>query len=102
MHLSDEEPMEALMTGDAAALRPLVGRHHANLLGFPYRMVGGDRRLADDLVHSCLQDCRASISRLHGGSAPAREQVIAAAKQANSRAASTSSFARLRCGSMAP
>ncbi len=50
VQLSDEELMEALMAGDQAALRPLVERHHANLLGFLYRMVGGDRRLAEDLV----------------------------------------------------
>jgi DNA-directed RNA polymerase specialized sigma24 family protein len=50
VNLSDEELMEVLMAGDQAPLRPLVERHHANLLGFLYRMVGGDRQLAEDLV----------------------------------------------------
>ncbi|MFI5091115.1 MAG: RNA polymerase sigma factor [Terriglobales bacterium] len=54
VQLSDEELMEALMAGDQAALRPLVERHHANLLGFLYRMVGGDRRLAEDLVQDAF------------------------------------------------
>jgi RNA polymerase sigma-70 factor, ECF subfamily len=55
VHPSDEELMEALMAGDQAALRPLVERHHANLLGFLYRMLGGDRRLAEDLVQDTFE-----------------------------------------------
>jgi RNA polymerase sigma-70 factor (ECF subfamily) len=50
VHPTDEELVEALMAGDGAALRPLVERHHAGLLGFLYRMVAGDRGLAEDLV----------------------------------------------------
>ncbi len=42
--------MEAVTRGDLAALRPLVERHHGSLLGFLYRMVGGDHHLAEDLV----------------------------------------------------
>lgn len=42
--------MAALMVGDTDALTVLVGRHHSDLLGFLYRMVGGNRPLAEDLV----------------------------------------------------
>lgn len=42
--------MAALMVGDTDALALLVGRHHSDLLGFLYRMVGGNRQLAEDLV----------------------------------------------------
>jgi len=47
---TDEQLMDAVTHGDSAALRPLVERHHAPLLGFLYRMVGGDHHLAEDLV----------------------------------------------------
>jgi RNA polymerase sigma-70 factor (ECF subfamily) len=47
---TDEQLMEAVTQGDLAALRPLVERHHGPLLGFLYRMVGGDHHLAEDLV----------------------------------------------------
>lgn len=42
--------MSAVMNGDRSALAPLVERHHSGLLGYLYRMVQGDRALADDLV----------------------------------------------------
>lgn len=42
--------MAALMVGDTDALTVLVSRHHSHLLGFLYRMVGGNRPLAEDLV----------------------------------------------------
>jgi RNA polymerase sigma-70 factor, ECF subfamily len=47
---SDEDLMAAVLAGNQAALVVLVGRHHAQLLGYPYRLVGGDRPLAEDLV----------------------------------------------------
>jgi RNA polymerase sigma-70 factor (ECF subfamily) len=47
---TDEELMDAVTRGDSSALRPLVERHHAPLLAFLYRMVAGDRHLAEDLV----------------------------------------------------
>jgi RNA polymerase sigma-70 factor, ECF subfamily len=46
----DEELMAAAMAGDQVALAALVTRHHAPLLGYLYRLVGGDRQLAEDLV----------------------------------------------------
>ncbi len=47
---SDEQLMAAVMAGDQLALAALVTRHHAPLLGYLYRLTGGDRPLAEDLV----------------------------------------------------
>lgn len=46
--------MAAVMASDQAALAELVMRHHAPLLGYLYRLVGGDRPLAEDLVQETL------------------------------------------------
>ncbi len=46
--------MAAVMVGDQVALATLVTRHHATLLGYLYRLVGGDRPLAEDLVQETL------------------------------------------------
>ena len=51
---SDEQLMTAVMTGDQVALAALVTRHHAPLLGYLYRLVGGDRQLSEDLVQETL------------------------------------------------
>jgi RNA polymerase sigma-70 factor, ECF subfamily len=51
---SDEQLMRAVMAGDQVALAALVTRHHAPLLGYLYRLVGGDRQLAEDLVQETL------------------------------------------------
>jgi len=51
---SDEQLMSAVMAGDQVALAALVTRHHAPLLGYLFRLVGGDRRLAEDLVQETL------------------------------------------------
>ena len=51
---SDEQLMTAVMAGDQAALAALVTRHHAPLLGYLYRLVGGDRQLSEDLVQETL------------------------------------------------
>src|SRR2546423_10090030 len=51
---SDEQLMAAVMAGDQVALAALVTRHHAPLLGYLYRLVGGDRPLAEDLVQETL------------------------------------------------
>ncbi len=42
------------MAGDQEALAALVTRHHAPLLGYLYRLVGGDRQLSEDLVQETL------------------------------------------------
>ncbi|MBO0797020.1 MAG: RNA polymerase sigma factor, partial [Ktedonobacteraceae bacterium] len=51
---SDEQLMAAVMAGDQVALAVLVNRHHAPLLGYLYRLVGGDRQLSEDLVQETL------------------------------------------------
>ena len=51
---SDEQLMAAAMVGDQVALATLVSRHHAPLFGYLYRLVNGDRQLAEDLVQDTL------------------------------------------------
>jgi RNA polymerase sigma-70 factor (ECF subfamily) len=51
---SDEQLMDAVLAGDQVALAALVTRHHAPLLGYLYRLVGGDRPLAEDIVQDTL------------------------------------------------
>lgn len=51
---SDEQLMVAVMAGDQVALATLVTRHHGSLLGYLYRLSGGDRTLAEDLVQETL------------------------------------------------
>lgn len=51
---SDEQLMAAVMAGDQVALTMLVSHHHPPLLGYLYRLVGGDRQLAEDLVQETL------------------------------------------------
>ncbi len=51
---SDEQLMAAAMDGDQAALAALVTRHHIPLFGYLYRLVNGDRKLAEDLVQETL------------------------------------------------
>jgi RNA polymerase sigma-70 factor (ECF subfamily) len=51
---SDEQLMAAAMAGNQVALTELVTRHHSPLFGYLYRLVNGDRRLAEDLVQETL------------------------------------------------
>ncbi len=53
-NLSNEALAQAVQQGDAAALHVLVVRHHAPLFGFLYRLTGGDRALAEDLVQETM------------------------------------------------
>lgn len=46
----DEELALAVQKGQQDSLVRLVERHHSLLLGFLYRMTGGNRALAEDLV----------------------------------------------------
>jgi RNA polymerase sigma-70 factor (ECF subfamily) len=48
--LTDEERIALILSGDPNSLAILVERHHGPLLGYLYRMVGGNRQLAEDLV----------------------------------------------------
>ena len=51
---SDEELLAGVLAGDQMAFATLVTRYHAALLGYLYRLVGGDRALAEDLVQETL------------------------------------------------
>jgi RNA polymerase sigma-70 factor (ECF subfamily) len=51
---SDEDLLAAVMAGDQTAFATLVTRYHAPLLGYLYRLVDGDRALAEDLVQETL------------------------------------------------
>jgi RNA polymerase sigma-70 factor, ECF subfamily len=53
-NLSHEALAQAVQQGDAVALHALVVRHHAPLFGFLYRLTGGDRALAEDLVQETM------------------------------------------------
>src|SRR5205807_2386125 len=64
---SDEQLMTAVMAGDQVALAALVTRHHAPLLGYLYRLVGGDRQLSEDLVQETLLHVGPDQSALYGG-----------------------------------
>jgi RNA polymerase sigma-70 factor, ECF subfamily len=47
---SDEQLARGVQAGRASDLALLVERHHSPLLGFLYRLTGGDRPLAEDLA----------------------------------------------------
>jgi RNA polymerase sigma-70 factor, ECF subfamily len=51
---SDEQLMVAAVAGDQVALAELVTRHHTPLFGYLYRLINGDRQLAEDLVQETL------------------------------------------------
>jgi RNA polymerase sigma-70 factor (ECF subfamily) len=51
---TDEDLALRVQRGDAQGLTALVERHHGPLLGFVYRMTGGDRALAEDLVQEAF------------------------------------------------
>jgi hypothetical protein len=55
---SDEQLMAAMMAGDQVVLAALV-THHAPLLGYLYRLVGGDRQL----VYPAIRQNGSSLSR---------------------------------------
>ncbi|MBK8020529.1 MAG: RNA polymerase sigma factor [Chloroflexi bacterium] len=47
---TDESLAEALQRGESAALEELVARHYDALTGYLYRLLHGDRSLAQDMV----------------------------------------------------
>ncbi len=51
---TDEDLALGIKQGDGDSLRLLVERHHSPLLGFLYRMTGGDRALAEDMVQEAF------------------------------------------------
>ncbi|GCE03895.1 RNA polymerase sigma factor [Dictyobacter aurantiacus] len=48
--LRDEQLMSDALAGDQGALNILIKRHYGPLLGYLYRLVHGDRQLAEDAV----------------------------------------------------
>lgn len=60
---NEEELALNLQRGDLSALAILVEQHHSPLLGFLYRMTGGDRTLAEDLVQESFLRVIRSIAQ---------------------------------------
>lgn len=63
--LPDEDLARAIQRGDSRALTLLVERHHAPLLGYLYRLTGGDRPLAEDLVQETFLRTIRNIRQYH-------------------------------------
>jgi len=62
---TDERLALAIQQGHANSLSALVERHHAPLMGFLYRLTGGDRLLAEDLVQETFLRALRAMSRGH-------------------------------------
>lgn len=60
---TDEDLARGLQQGSTADLIVLVERHHGDLIGYLYRMTGGDRALAEDLVQESFLRLLAHIDR---------------------------------------
>jgi len=61
--LRDEDLALGIQQGKAHDLAILVQRHHSPLLGFLYRMTGGDRALAEDLAQETFLRALRSIQQ---------------------------------------
>jgi RNA polymerase sigma-70 factor, ECF subfamily len=62
---SDEQLARRVQRGDTSDLALLVQRHHSPLLGFLYRLTGGDRSLAEDLTQEAFLRALRSIRQYH-------------------------------------
>jgi RNA polymerase sigma-70 factor, ECF subfamily len=60
---TDEQLAHRVQRGDTSALSILVQRHHSPLLGFLYRLTGGDRSLAEDLTQEAFLRALRSIQQ---------------------------------------
>lgn len=60
---TDEQLARRVQRGYASELAPLVERHHSPLLGFLYRLTGGDRSLAEDLTQETFLRALRSIQQ---------------------------------------
>src|SRR5512147_1676008 len=58
---ADEELAHRVQQGRTSDLAVLVQRHHSPLLGFLYRLTGGDRALAEDLTQEAFLRALRSI-----------------------------------------
>ena len=59
---SDEQLAQNAQRGSHQSLQNLIERHHAPLFGFLYRLSGGDRQLAEDLVQEAFLHALRGIS----------------------------------------
>lgn len=62
---SDEQLALGLQRGQRDNLAPLVQRHHSPLLGYLYRLSGGNRALAEDLVQETFLRVLQAIGQYH-------------------------------------
>ncbi len=60
---TDAQLARRVQRGHTSALAPLVERHHSPLLGFLYRLTGGDRPLAEDLTQETFLRALRSIQQ---------------------------------------
>lgn len=60
---ADEQLARRVQRGHTADLAVLVERHHSPLLGFLYRLTGGDRALAEDLTQEAFLRALRSIQQ---------------------------------------
>jgi RNA polymerase sigma-70 factor, ECF subfamily len=60
---ADEHLARRVQRGHTADLAVLVERHHSPLLGFLYRLTGGDRALAEDLTQEAFLRALRSIQQ---------------------------------------
>ena len=58
---TDEELARRVQRGGTSELAVLIQRHHSPLLGFLYRLTGGDRSLAEDLTQEAFLRALRSI-----------------------------------------
>ncbi|MFN8421439.1 MAG: RNA polymerase sigma factor [Anaerolineae bacterium] len=63
VNLTDEQLAQLLSRGQREMLTPLVERHHARLLGYLYRLSGGERTLAEDWVQESFMRLLRQISQ---------------------------------------